>query len=170
VAVPQDLRFCHRCATLLRMAEIGGHSRPRCPACGLIVYLDPKVVAAAIVPRGGHILLVQRNLEPGIGLWALPGGHVDRGEMVEHAVCREVREETGLEVQAEALVGIYSQEGQPVILAAYGAAIISGSLRADCVEVSDVRFFPPDGLPPLAFPRDRLVIRDWLSLGTRSNR
>lgn len=169
VVPPPDFIFCHRCATPLKMAVITGHQRPRCPACGLVVYLDPKVVAAAVILKNGQVLLIQRNMEPGIGLWALPAGHVDRGEAVEHAVRREVLEETGLEVEARGLVGVYSQTGHPVILAAYDATIVGGSPRPDCVEVRDVRFFEPGVLPVLAFPRDRLVIQDWQRLRARLN-
>ena len=44
-------------------------------------------------------------MEPGLGLWSLPGGYVDRGEVVETAAEREVMEETGLDVRIRGLVG-----------------------------------------------------------------
>lgn len=164
MTLPHDFKFCHRCATPLVLAHMGGHHRPRCPACGLVVYLDPKVVAAAVVALDGRVLLVQRNMEPGIGLWALPAGHVDRGEVVEDAVRREVLEETGLRVSAGSLVGLYSEAGQQVILAAFDVNLLGGVPKPDEVEVRDVRFFPLDELPALAFPRDRVVIQDWRRL------
>jgi ADP-ribose pyrophosphatase YjhB (NUDIX family) len=165
MTLPPDYRFCHRCAKPLEMAVLDGHQRPRCTACGMVVYLDPKVVACGLVGVDGKVLLVRRLLQPGIGLWALPAGHVNRGEVVEDAVKREILEETGLRVSARRLVGVYSEWGDLIILAAYDVAVGGGALQPDAVEVSDARFFSVDTLPDLAFPRDRRVIQDWLRLG-----
>ncbi|GIE90893.1 NUDIX hydrolase [Actinoplanes regularis] len=65
------------------------------------------VVAVAVVLRDseGRILLIQRADN---GLWALPGGAQDLGESLHDAAKREVKEETGLCVEIESIVGIYS--------------------------------------------------------------
>jgi len=57
----------------------------------------------AVVVQSGHVLLVQRKALPGKGLWALPGGHIDRGESAFTAVLRELYEETGLDMPKGAL-------------------------------------------------------------------
>ena len=57
-------------------------------------------------PRG--VVLIKRRNEPYKGRWALPGGFVRYGEMVEDAAAREAEEETGLRVKLGKLVGIYS--------------------------------------------------------------
>jgi ADP-ribose pyrophosphatase YjhB (NUDIX family) len=158
-----DDKYCPRCAALLELREVQGTARPACPRCGRIVYHDPKVTAVAVVETGGKVLMVRRALEPGLGLWSLPGGYVDRGEMVEAAAAREVLEETGLEVEVTGLVGVFSQAGQPVILVSYDSRILGGSTRAG-PEVLDLGFFPLDDLPPLAFPRDRQVLDAWKEL------
>ena len=159
-----DYDYCSRCASPLGLAELDGHARPICPQCGFIVYLDPKVVAAAIVERNGQVLLVQRNVGPGVGLWALPAGHVNRGEVIEDAVQRETAEETGLIVKVDCLVGLYSEPGNVIALAAYHVEVVGGTLQADGHEVRDARFFDIGALPQLAFPRDRTVIHDWLHM------
>ena len=58
--------------------------------------------------------MIRRANEPGLGLWSLPGGYVDRGELVEAAAAREVLEETGLKVNVTALVGVFSEVRHPV--------------------------------------------------------
>ncbi|MBI4729102.1 MAG: NUDIX hydrolase [Acidobacteria bacterium] len=60
----------------------------------------------AIVLEKGELLLVKRNREPARGLWSLPGGRVEWGESLTEAAAREVREETGIEVDVEGLAGI----------------------------------------------------------------
>lgn len=56
--------------------------------------------AGAVVFDEGRILLVQRGREPALGLWSIPGGHVEPGESAEQAAVRETFEETGLRVRS----------------------------------------------------------------------
>ena len=66
----------------------------------------------------GGLLLVQRAIHPSYGKWVFPGGYVDRGEALEAAAIREVKEESGLDVRLTRLLGVYSSPGYPVILIA----------------------------------------------------
>lgn len=68
-------------------------------------YAPTFVTCDGVVVQSGHILLVQRRAAPGAGLWALPGGFVDQMETIEHAVIRELREETKLKVPTPVLKG-----------------------------------------------------------------
>lgn len=69
----------------------------------------PLLTTDCVIGDGaGRVLLIRRKNEPFKGAYALPGGFVDVGETVEEACRREVREETGLTVDALALVGVYS--------------------------------------------------------------
>lgn len=131
--------------------------RPVCSQCGRIVYYDPKVATAMILVRDDRVLLVRRGTEPGLGLWSLPGGYVDRGEVVEEAAVREVWEETGLRTKTADLVGVFSESGSPVVLVVYAGEILGGELTARD-EVLEVEFFAVETLPPLAFERDREII------------
>ncbi|HVP26893.1 MAG TPA: NUDIX hydrolase [Candidatus Bathyarchaeia archaeon] len=64
------------------------------------LYPDhPLVGVGAIIICNGKILLEKRGNEPGKGKWSIPGGLVELGETVEQTVIREVKEETGLEVE-----------------------------------------------------------------------
>jgi 8-oxo-dGTP diphosphatase len=62
-------------------------------------HTRPCVGVGVIVIRRGLVLLGQRKSSHGSGAWALPGGHLEFGEAVGECAAREVREETGLEVQ-----------------------------------------------------------------------
>ena len=158
-----DDKYCPSCASPLEEKEAAGRQRPVCPNCGRVVFYDPKVAATCIVERGEQVLLVKRGNEPGYGLWSMPGGFVDRGEVLEEAAAREVLEETGLEVEIDRLVGLYSEAGHPVMVAAFAARELGGALKAGD-ETLDVGFFSPTDLPPLAFPRDEQILARWRAM------
>ena len=127
-------------------------------------------VAAIVRDAKGQILLQQRSDN---GRWGLPGGSVEIGESVCEAIGREVREETGLEVKVERLVGVYSDPSLQVVRYANGdvvhyistlleCRILGGSLRT-CEETLDLRFFDPAGLPDDLLPMHRIRIDDALA-------
>lgn len=156
--------YCPVCAASLVEKHIGGILRPTCPRCGFILFLDPKLVTVVVVRHENKFLLGRRGIDPGKGMWSFFGGYIDRGEKVEDAAIREVKEETNLDVQLEGLIGIYSEKGNPHILIAYQASIVSdelSKLTAQPEEVSELDFFTWETIPELAFPTDRQILRDW---------
>ena len=153
-------KFCASCAAPLESRDVFGATRPVCPQCGRIVFYDPKVAAVCVIARGGAVLLIRRGTDTGYGLWILPGGYVDRGEVVESAAAREALEETGLEVAPTSLIGLFSLPGDPVIVAGYAARETGGAL-APGPEALDAAFFPLDTLPELAFSRDTEILARW---------
>jgi len=66
----------------------------------------PIVSVGAVVIRDCSVLLVKRDQEPSKGLWSIPGGVIELGESLEHAVQREVREETGIDVKIVRLLDV----------------------------------------------------------------
>lgn len=163
-------RFCTRCATPLVVRAVdydGGKRHQVCPACGYVVWADPKVAALTVIGWEGGILLGRRTQNPGKGRWSFPSGFVDRGEVVEEAALREVQEETGLEVEITGLVGVYSEPGNPVIVIAYAAEPRGGSLRAED-DLVELQAFDPHQLPEMAFPHDLRIVQDWLARTERT--
>jgi len=154
------MRFCPHCGAPLTERLVERRTLPACDACGFVAYQNPKLAVAVVLAVAGKILLERRAINPGLGKWSFPSGYVDRGEVVELEAVREVREETGLEVRIEQLLGLYSEPGNPVVVAVYAASLLGGELRPND-EVSEIGFFPPDDLPPLAFPHDREIIAAW---------
>jgi ADP-ribose pyrophosphatase YjhB (NUDIX family) len=65
----------------------------------------PELCVGAVAVADGQLLLVQRGKAPGSGRWSIPGGRVETGETIRHAVVREVAEETGLRVDCGELLG-----------------------------------------------------------------
>ena len=155
-------KYCSGCASALEIQDVDGRQRPKCPNCGRVVYHDPKIAATCIIERQGKVLMIKRDNQVGYGLWSMPGGYVDRGEVVEEAAAREVQEETGLLVEVQRLVGLFSEAGHPVIVVAFTARETGGLLAAG-PEAQDIGFFPLDDLPEMAFPRDQLILDKWQS-------
>ena len=65
----------------------------------------PILAVSAAIFRDGKVLVVRRARKPALGIYTLPGGGVEIGETLLHAVTREVREETALEIEPVALAG-----------------------------------------------------------------
>lgn len=156
------MKYCPNCGAPVVWRLEAGRERATCPHCGFIHYEDPKLVAVAVIPVDGKLVLGRRGIEPRIGFWSLPGGYVNRGESVEAALVREVEEETCLRVEPEQLLSLYSEADNPVVLAAYVARPVGGSLRVG-EEVTEVGLFEPTALPDLAFKNDERILADWLS-------
>jgi len=154
--------FCAACGSPTEERLVEGCNRPVCTACGQVVYLDPKLAVAVLITRDGRILLGKRG--PGAreaGKWSFPAGFVERGERVERAAVREAREETGLDIVVGDLVGLYSSDGETVVLAVYEATSVGEPCAGD--DLTEVGWFAPSELPELAFPRDRRILDAWLS-------
>src|SRR5262245_41235664 len=121
------MAYCAQCGHKLTERLVGHTVRPACPACGQVVFEDPKLAVAALIEYDGRMLMGRRSRHSASpGKWSFPAGFVDRGERVEDALVREAREETGLEVRIEGLLGIYSATGNPVVLAVYVASRVGG--------------------------------------------
>lgn len=100
-------QFCPRCAYALEDRPFEGKLRRTCPACGFIYFPDPKVAVVALVEANARVLLIRRAVNHGRGLWALPGGYMDAGELPDAALRREVLEEAGIEIVVGELLEIF---------------------------------------------------------------
>ena len=97
-------RFCPLCGTPLETRWMFQRERPTCPACGFVHFRDPKVAVIGLVTWRNRVLLIRRGVDPMKGMWSLPGGYMDAGEMPANALVRELVEEVGLHVTVDRLV------------------------------------------------------------------
>jgi ADP-ribose pyrophosphatase YjhB (NUDIX family) len=110
----------------------------------------------ALIIEDGRILLVERGREPLKDYWSLPGGVVETGECLEFALRREVREETGLEVEVLHLLEVFErimkdENGQVeyhFVLMDYVCRPTGGTLCA-ADDASAVRWFAPEEIAGL---------------------
>ncbi|WP_297397202.1 NUDIX domain-containing protein [Acidiferrobacter sp.] len=127
----------------------------------MAVPKTPLLTVDIIIRPDGHplgVILIERRHSP-LG-WALPGGFVDIGERVEEAARREAREETGLAVTLEALLGCYSDPARDlrghtvslVYVARATGVAHAGDDAARC-EIFDIHHITV----PLAFDHSRIL-------------
>jgi len=69
----------------------------------------PIVGVGAVIVQGGKLLLVKRRYEPLAGRWSIPGGTLELGETLETGVAREMREETGLEIEVGPVIEVFDR-------------------------------------------------------------
>ncbi len=122
-------------------------------------YRNPVPTVDIIIEVTGGIVLIRRKNEP-LG-WAIPGGFIDYGESAEHAAAREAKEETSLDVEDLALLGVYSDpERDPRMhtISVVYTAKATGTPRADD-DAADIGVFTRDNLPsPLAFDHAKILV------------
>ncbi|MBM4274199.1 MAG: NUDIX hydrolase [Deltaproteobacteria bacterium] len=159
--------FCPRCGGPLekRLIKAGEPERLVCKVCEFIFYIDPKLAAIALVPLDGGLVMVRRSIEPGYGLWVVPGGFVDAGEPVEETVVRETWEETFLRVKVVRLLNLYSYQNHRTVVAAYLTQYLAGELSPGD-ETLEAQVFGLKEIPweKIAFQSTRDAIKDYLKI------
>jgi phosphoribosylformylglycinamidine cyclo-ligase len=143
-------RHCPLCGGNFSTSSVEGRPRQVCERCRYVLYTRPAAASAGVVlNERGEVLLVRRALPPHKGLWALPAGYQEIDETAAAAAVREVREETGLEVQAGPLFDLLfvtDNPAKPANLAVFLCRPHPGQVRAGD-DATEARFFDLDHLP-----------------------
>ena len=116
----------------------------------------PRCAGAVVRDTSGRVLLVLRANEPSRGMWSIPGGRIEPGESAAEAAAREVREETGLDVEVGEL--LYAAAIGPYFIEDFAATLVGGTLQAGD-DALDARFFTAEemrALPLAASVREAL--------------
>jgi ADP-ribose pyrophosphatase YjhB (NUDIX family) len=167
----EDFKFCPRCGQPISLEDVHIPDQPQliCHHCQFIFYLDPKLAVVAFVlnKEKNKVLLLQRNEDPGKGLWAFPGGHVERGHDLFETIKNEVKEETGLLVEVKEIIHTFSSAKDGLIQLTYEAIADSEDVMVN-IESQRGDFFDFAHIPwdTLAFPSTRNVLLSYIN---RSN-
>ncbi|WP_135665285.1 NUDIX hydrolase [Halorhabdus rudnickae] len=146
--------YCPHCGTVLVERQREGRSRRFCPDCEWVVYRNPDPAAGVLVVRDDppSVLLVKRTGPPAAGAWSLPAGYLEWDEPAPEGAVRELREETGLGVDA-ADISLLATRLRPganggytlVVVYVTSADAVSGTPTAGS-DAAAVRYFEPEEL------------------------
>lgn len=129
---------------------------------------SPVLAVDGVILERGKVLLVKRAVQPFVGLYELPGGHVEYGETVEAAVKREMKEELGVSVKIKKLIGVYSDPKRDP--RHHTAAVVylleagKGKIRLS-EEASEFKFFALDELPKKMGFDHKKILDDLKKMG-----
>ena len=123
--------------------------------------LRPVIGVSALVRRDGKVLLVRRGRPPAAGLWSLPGGKVEFGERLEAAAIREIREETGIDIEGLARIDmaeIITRDNAGAVdwhavLVVFSGRYVGGEVRAGD-DAAEARWVTSAGLAELTLTED----------------
>lgn len=141
----RNTRFCGSCAT--PMERVSGEIAKTCPSCGGHSYpqISPAVIMAIV--NEGKLLMAHSHRHPG-KLYSVLAGFVEAGETLEHAVSREVHEESGILVRN---ITYFSSQPWPFpnsLMIAFTAEYAGGELTPETREIDDIGWFGPSEIPP----------------------
>ena len=157
-----QFKFCPLCGTPLALEERGGLRRPACPNCRYVQFRNPSPGAVVLIEKDGQVLLGRRSGTVGTGKWGLPMGFVEHDEDFLTAAIREVKEETGLDVEIHSIPSVVSNFLSPrlhTLAIVLLARVVGDELErpAPCAgdDLEAVQWFPLSGpLPEMAFEAD----------------
>ena len=140
-------------------AENNACSQNPCPVCGRYRTPSPTVDTLIHDPERGIVLIRRKN--PPLG-WALPGGFVDYGETLENAAIREAKEETGLDVELERLLGVYSDPARDARQHTISTVFVAVARNPEEVtggdDATEAVFFPFEALPEnIVFDHGKII-------------
>lgn len=150
-------KYCPLCGTPLIQQKVDQRNRPQCPGCGFIHYQNPYPAVSVLVIQNEEVLLGKRQGEPGKGKWALPSGYIEYEDDFLSTAIKEVREETGLNIELLSILNVQSAFLAPEyhFLGIYLLAQPAGGTLKAGDDLEDVKWFPLiDSLPEMAFSSD----------------
>lgn len=159
-------KYCPLCGGKLVESKIDHRTRMKCPDenCGYVFYQNPVPAAGAIIVDNDRVLLVKRAHPPKLGWWCFPAGFMEWDEHPEQTTIREVKEETGLDVELTSFFEVYNGNDDPrnnAILLLYLARVTGGELTA-ADDAEEVRYFSFDDLPEkIAFESHIRALQDY---------
>lgn len=162
----EKFKFCPACGTQLIQEKVASKTRPLCHNCGFVYYRNPSPTVSVLVIHNRKVLLGKRVEEPGRGKWALPSGYIEFEEDFLTTAIREVKEETGLDIELVSILNVQSAFLRPEyhFLGIYLLAQVTGGNLKPADDLTDVNWFSLfKPLPKMAFPPDVDLIQAYSS-------
>lgn len=160
-------KFCPICSSKLNFKK---ENLLVCSKCDFKFYINPSPCNAVIIENeNGEIMLVKRKFDPQKSYWDLPGGFIDAYETLEDSVKREIKEELGVDVKVDRIIGVYKDIyvfqniKVPTIGIVVLAKITKGKIKVSD-DVADYKYFSKKDIfkQKLAFKSMKSGIRDYL--------
>jgi len=158
-------RFCSRCGEKTRPAD--GEQARYCPSCSQVFYPRVSPAVIVLVQKGDQVLLARSPRFPP-GMYSLIAGFVEPAENLEHAIRREVLEETGIQVKNIRYFGSEPWPFPDSLMIGFVAEYAGGELKIDHHEIESAFWFDRENLPliPERMSISRALI-DWWTLKGR---
>jgi 8-oxo-dGTP diphosphatase len=157
---PGQFKHCPSCGTQLIPKEKGGKQRPACPNCRFVQFRNPFPGVVVLIEKEGQVLLGRRSGNYGAKKWGLPQGFIEFDEDFMTAAIREVKEETGLDVEIRSLLSVVSNFLSPrlhTLVIVLLARVVGGELCA-ADDLDALAWFPLSGpWPEMAFEADKHI-------------
>ena len=171
--ISKFFRFCPGCGE--NGIEYADNKYIRCPGCGHLYFHNVAAAAGIILHTDSRVIVLERRIDPGKGLWGLPGGFLDAGESAEEGAVRECFEETGIRVRQDDLKflvsrpNIYPYEGIEYstcdIFFTYELDDIPKKMTIESGEVAAIStpLISDLDIGNFAFPSAKEAVRLWLT-------
>jgi len=159
------MNYCNQCGGRVVLRVPPGDHLPRhvCEHCGVVHYLNPRLVVGCVPELDGRILVCRRAIEPRRGYWTVPAGFMENGETLQQAAARESHEEALADVEIGSLLSIVH-----VLHAHQVHVFFRARLRNRDVgpgpESLEVELVAPEAIPwaDIAFPSTEFTLRRYL--------
>lgn len=130
-------------------------------------YVILNFAGGCVFNEFGEVLLQKRG---DFNAWGFPGGAMEIGESAAETAIREIKEETGYDVEIDELIGVYTKYFQTypngdqaqAIVIFFRFSIVGGNKKIDGDETLDLKFFPLDKMPPLFNKQHEDCLQDLL--------
>ena len=160
-------RHCPMCGARLEQEPRAGRLRPTCPRCSFVQFRNPVPGVVVVIANDGYVLLGKRRGGHGEGKWGLPQGYIEFDEDFLSASIREVKEETGLDIEIRSILNVVSNLLSPslhTLVIVLLAGVVGGELRAGD-DLATLEWVPIEGpLPEFAFEADEYIVARYRAM------
>lgn len=160
------MNYCNQCGAPVSLGIPEGDSVPRhiCQRCGMIHYLNPKLVVGCIAEYEQRILLCRRAIEPRHGLWTLPAGFMENGETTAQGAIRETLEEACAHIEIGELFSLVNVPHINQVHLFYRGQLLDGQYSPGA-ESLETKLFTESEIPwqDLAFRSVTLCLKAYFA-------